>query len=447
MSIPLHRRTLVVCLAGLGSFLTCFGMQVSAQTRTLPTNSRFYVPPAAAGAEPQAIDLLLQGQVQNALMIAAMELTPQAVWLTSGTPAAVGAQVQTILQGAAGQQTVPVMVLYNIPGRDCGSYSAGGAENTAAYEAWIDAIAQQLGTSKAIFIVEPDAIANLPSDCGYPATVDSTELTTERYTQINYAVQTIEADAPNALVYLDGGNSNWQAVPVIASRLMTAGLAKAQGFFTNVSNFRESNYEAKFDTWVSECVAFANNPADGGWRLGNYSYCASQYYSPEGPVNPNDISTWGYTDQWYAANLGTAVPTTHFVVDTSRNGQGPLNTAVYASAPYNQPASVVTTLTGGTWCNPPGAGLGYRPTANTGYPLLDAVLWIKTPGQSDGTCDAQGGARAWNFSAYAHPNWPSDAAAQAIFDPLWGLNDPAAGAWFPQQALQLAQKANPALSF
>ncbi len=440
----MQRRASGAYFAAL-ALLASTGMQ--AQTRNLPANTRFYVPPAAAGAEPQVIDLLIQGQIQSAVQIAAMELTPQAVWLTSGTPVAVSAQVQTIVQGAAGQQSVPVMVLYNIPGRDCGSYSAGGAENTAAYESWIDAIGQQLGNSKAVLIVEPDAIANLPSDCGYPATVNATELTAERYTQINYAVQTLEADAPNALVYLDGGNSDWQAVPTIASRLMMAGLANAQGFFTNVSNYRESNYEAKFDTWVSECIAFANNPADGGWRLGNYSYCASQYYSPDGTVNPNDISTWGYTDQWYAANLGSAVPTTHFVVDTSRNGQGPLNTAVYTSAPYNQPASVVSTIAGGSWCNPPGRGLGYRPTANTGYPLLDAVLWVKTPGQSDGTCDSAGGARAWDFSAYTQPSWPSTAAGQAIFDPLWGVNDPAAGAWFPQQALQLAQQANPPLSF
>jgi endoglucanase len=31
-------------------------------------------------------------------------------------------------------------------------------------------------------------------------------------------------------------------------------------------------------------------------------------------------------------------------------------------------------------------------------------------------------------------------------DPLWGTDDPAAGAWFTQQALQLAQLASPALS-
>jgi len=39
----------------------------------------------------------------------------------------------------------------------------------------------------------------------------------------------------------------------------------------------------------------------------------------------------------------------------------------------------------------------------------------------------------------------TDAASQALFDPLWGLNDPSAGAWFAQQALQLAQDASPAL--
>ncbi len=447
MRTSLPRRTLGACFAGLALLLAASDTQAHAQARTLPANTRFFVPPAADGAEPQVIDLLLQGQVQNALLVAAMELSPQAVWLYGGTPSDVSARVQSVLQGAAGQQTVPVMVLYNIPGRDCGGYSAGGAESTAAYQTWIDAIARQLGNSKAVFIVEPDGLALLPSDCGYPPSVNSTQLTADRYTQINYAVQSLEANAPNALVYLDAGNSAFQAVGTISSRLVTAGLPKAQGFVSNVSNYRPNTYEAKFDTWVSECVAYGSNPADGGYRLGHYDYCASQYYSPDGPVNPNDISTWKYTDQWFAANLGTAVPTTHFVIDTSRNGQGPLNASVYAGAPYNQPASVITTLANGSYCNPPGRGLGYRSTANTGYPLLDAVLWIKTPGQSDGMCDSQGGARAWDYSAYTLPGWPTTAAAQATFDPLWGVTNPNAGAWFPQQALQLAQQAEPALSF
>jgi endoglucanase len=96
------------------------------------------------------------------------------------------------------------------------------------------------------------------------------------------------------------------------------------------------------------------------------------------------------------------------------------------------------TLAAGNWCNPPGSGLGLRPTANTGAPLLDAYLWVKTPGQSDGQCDSAAGVRAWDYSDYSQPGWPATAAARALFDPLGGIDDPAAGAWFSQQALQLA---------
>ena len=115
----------------------------------------------------------------------------------------------------------------------------------------------------------------------------------------------------------------------------------------------------------------------------------------------------------------------------------------YANVPYSQPASVISTLASGNWWNPPGAGLGLRPTANTGVPLLDAYLWVKVPGESDGQCDAAGGVRAWDYTAYTQPGWPTTSAQQALFAPLWGLNDPAAGSWFSQQALQLAQDANP----
>ena len=46
--------------------------------------------------------------------------------------------------------------------------------------------------------------------------------------------------------------------------------------------------------------------------------------------------------------MGTAVATTHFVVDTSRNGVGPNNKSAYAAAPYNQTAGVISTLVEGT---------------------------------------------------------------------------------------------------
>ncbi|MGI8771134.1 MAG: glycoside hydrolase family 6 protein [Acidobacteriaceae bacterium] len=150
------------------SFVAMQAKATPPEEKTLPPNTRFFVPPPADGSWQQAIDLVKKGQLRNALLIAAMEATPQAVWLTSGTPSDVSAQMKKVDREAEAQRAVPVIVLYNIPGRDCGSYSAGGAENTAAYEAWIDAIAQAIGNHKAVIILEPDALANLPSDCGYP---------------------------------------------------------------------------------------------------------------------------------------------------------------------------------------------------------------------------------------------------------------------------------------
>ena len=47
------------------------------------------------------------------------------------------------------------------------------------------------------------------------------------------------------------------------------------------------------------------------------------------------------------------------------------------------------------WCNPHGQALGVAPTTNTGHPLVDAFLWIKQPGESDGTC--QGGPKAGSW--------------------------------------------------
>jgi endoglucanase len=80
---------------------------------------------------------------------------------------------------------------------------------------------------------------------------------------------------------------------------------------------------------------------------------------------------------------------------------------------------------------------------DTGIPLLDAYVWIKVPGESDGTCDEAANVRAWDYSAY-NP-WGIDAVAQSTWDPLWGEVDPTAGGWFADQALQLAENANPPL--
>lgn len=52
------------------------------------------------------------------------------------------------------------------------------------------------------------------------------------------------------------------------------------------------------------------------------------------------------------------------VIDTSRNGNG---------APADD-----------AWCDPAGRGIGRAPTLGTGQARIDAYLWVKLPGESDG---------------------------------------------------------------
>lgn len=406
--------------------------------RALAPGTRFFVPRPSAGAIQQELQLLKSHDFSDAALLAKMEVIPQAVWFTSGTPSQVQQQVRRTMFQAAVQRAVPVLVAYDIPGRDCAQYSAGGALTLADYEAWIRSFASGIGHGKAVVILEPDALGLLPSNCGGPsANYPFTD--TDRYAELNYAVTTLEAD-PNVSVYLDATHSSWLGVGDITQRLLQAGVQQAQGFFVNVSNFQPTAELTDYGTWISDCIAMVTDPNNAFYK--NPSACASQYY----PATQSDFSTWGLTTQWYAQNMGDAVASTHFVIDTSRNGNGPNDMQAYGNAPYNQPGSVVSALKNGNWCNPPGAGLGLRPTASTGVPLLDAYLWVKTPGQSDGQCDAAGGVRAWDYSAYSQPGWPTTQADQQLFDPLWGTFDPAAGAWFGQQALQLAHDANPSLT-
>jgi endoglucanase len=94
----------------------------------------------------------------------------------------------------------------------------------------------------------------------------------------------------------------------------------------------------------------------------------------------------------YGRNLSDALGGAHFVIDTSRNGAGP-------------PAA--GTLDGGpSWCNPSGRGLGHVPTSQTDLPGVDALLWVKHPGDSDGACRP---------------------------------GEPLAGQWWPEYALALAR--------
>lgn len=423
-----HGVAAAVCIAALVA-----AIGAGAAPRPLSPATQFYVPKADKGALAQISDLLSQQEKGDANRIRSMVAQGHAVWFTAGTPAEVERQVRETANAAGGQHSVPVLVAYDVPFRDCGQYSAGGALNTADYLAWIDGFARGIGDSNAVVILEPDGLGIIPYNTDINGTKEwcqpdltGTGLTPEtanqaRYDQISGAVTRLEQQ-PNVNVYLDGTHSAWLGVGDIAQRLVKAGVDRAQGFFLNASNYQYTQHGVQYGTWVSDCIA-----------SGDYANCPNQYWNggPDGTAIAALLGAWtGVALSNYGPWSDTATDpalntsginarfstpgTTHFVVDTSRNGLGPWKpTASYPDAQ--------------DWCNPPGRGLGVRPTANTGNPLVDAYLWVKVPGESDGSCNRGSGG--------------------STTDPEWGgIVDPAAGAWFPQQALQLAQLASPPLA-
>lgn len=129
MSRTLNRRMLsAVGAAVMGLSLTAGTSAASAAaTDPIPDGASFYVPKVDHGAQRQMADLRSSGQKQDAELIREMVRTPSAVWFTKGTPESVRREVKATVQRAAGKKTIPVLVAYNLPFRDCAQYSAGGA--------------------------------------------------------------------------------------------------------------------------------------------------------------------------------------------------------------------------------------------------------------------------------------------------------------------------------
>lgn len=415
MSTRISRRnglTLAALAAAVGASVLA-SPPASAADRT-----HFYVPKPDHGAIEQIAALTSQGAREDAALIRAMIDTPQAVWFEGGTPEQAEHGVRDTVARAAAKKSVPVLVVYNIPYRDCSQFSAGGASGTDEYLAWIEGFAAGIGNAEVMVILEPDGLGIIPwyttingeLEWCQPSGGDAS-LAAARFTELNAAVDRIK-EQPNAAVYLDGTHSGWLGVGDLSDRLIKAGVERADGFFVNVSNYQEQRKLEKYGTWTSQCLYLAEQR---DWW--NVAWCGSQYF----PANPADFDTWVLTDQQYVqqyADAGLAMPPPsemrHFVVDTSRNGLGPWTPP--ADHPPGDPQD---------WCNPPDRGLGLRPTTATYSPLIDAYLWVKIPGESDGECT----------------RW----APGGGIDPVRGHADPPAGVWFPEQALELARLAQPPL--
>src|SRR4051812_7018188 len=155
-----------------------------------PAGTTFYTNPHSTTLEAAQT---LSGQARADAQL--LGSVPSAAWFTGGTPQEVRSDVDGLVSAASAAGKLPVLVAYDLPFRDCAQYSAGGAADTAAYEAWIDGFAAGIGTRSATVILEPDGLGIIPhytsldgsTDWCQPAEVDPATATAARFAQLNHA--------------------------------------------------------------------------------------------------------------------------------------------------------------------------------------------------------------------------------------------------------------------
>jgi cellulose 1,4-beta-cellobiosidase len=291
-------------------------------------------------------------------------------------------------QTAGGQPVVPLFVVYNLPGRDCNAEASAGElpvseVSEARYQReYIDVIAAQLRAHPQVrvaLIIEPDSLPNLVTNLENPK-CSAAEGIYRR--GVAYAVAKLSM--PNAFIYLDAAHAGWlgwprnlvKAVALYREVLaMAGGPGRIRGFATNVSNYDPVKVETKI----------RRDPATA------------------------PLDELGYVEDLTRGLATVGITGKAFLVDTARNGRAGVRTAP------------------GNWCNIKGAGLGERPRAAPA-PLVDAYVFIKPPGESDGVADP----------------------AAPRFDPNCGSEDaapgaPQAGKLFEPYLLDLVKNANPPL--
>ncbi len=287
-------------------WLICAGVSYAGGREPHLRNGVRFLKTRNANAERQAAEWR-ETRPADAALMDALARVPLVVWLGDFS-GDVEVQTRQHLERSRQQKALPVFVVYSIPDRDAGQYAKGGEASAEAYAKFIAQIAEAIGSRPAAVLLEPDALGQVHL---FPE-----EKQKGRYRLLGDAVDALTASGSIDL-YLDAGNCAWMKPEKMAARLKQANVKKARGFALNISSYQ----------WTDATLA-------------------------------------------YGRRLSGLVGGKHFVIDTSRNGNGPF-------APGKSKHQLA-------WCNPPGRAVGRLPTAETGDPLCDAFLWVKPPGESDG---------------------------------------------------------------
>jgi cellulose 1,4-beta-cellobiosidase len=380
---------------------------------------------------------------------------PTFVWLDrmaaiQGTADARGLKAHLDAAKAQGANLVQ-LVIYDLPGRDCAALASNGElgpDDLATYQSdYIDPIAAILAdpayaSLRIVNLIEPDSLPNLVTNAGGTAgstTQCATMKANGNYEKgVGYALHKLGA-LPNAYNYIDAGHHGWLGWD---SNLTPSAQEFKKAATTNGAT-------------VNDVTGFIVNTA-------NYSATKEPYVKVTDTVNGQTVrqSKWIDWNQYddessYAQGLRTALVAQGFdagigmLIDTSRNGWGgsarPTGPGPTTSVDaYVDGGRIDRRIHAGNWCNQSGAGLGERPATapDTG---IDAYVWAKPPGESDGASQAVDNDEGKGFDRMCDPTYTGNGRNG---NNLTGAlsNSPLAGHWFSAQFRQLLANANPPLS-
>ncbi len=232
--------------------------------------ARFYINAYSQAA--QQVQEWEKDRPADAKFLAKIAAQPTAWWMGEWSKD-VETAAHNLGNATNSEGTVPVVVLYNVPNRDCGQYSKGGSVSADAYGKWIHQFAKGAGSFRFIVILEPDALA-LMTKCLSPADQKA------RMAMIHDAVNVLEA-TPGVSVYIDAGNAKWVPAPAMAKRLEGAGIADADGFALNVSNYIANDETLTYGHAISALLGGKHFIIDTG-RNGNGATADAEWCNPDG---------------------------------------------------------------------------------------------------------------------------------------------------------------------
>nr|WP_246027810.1 MULTISPECIES: glycoside hydrolase family 6 protein [Paenibacillus] len=399
-------------------------------------------------------------QVSDPVLKAKMETVksyPTAIWLDRRAAIQGGAvnngrkslveTMDAVLAAKQGNTPIVVQfVIYNLPGRDCHALASNGelpltqaGLNTYKTE-YIDPIAAVFADPKyqdirIVTIIEPDSLPNLVTNLSDPncAAANSSGIYVDA---TRYALDKLHA-IPNVYTYMDIGHSGWlgwdsnrgPAIDLFTDVVKgtTAGLASVDGFITNTAN--------------TTPLVEPNLP-NPDLNINGQPLRSASYYE----WNPY-FDEVDFTAALYSGFVAKGWPTSiGFLVDTSRNGWGGPNRPTSASgstvSAYADSGRIDKRSHRGNWCNPSGAGIGEPPTvAPAAYASshIDALVWVKPPGESDGSSSAIPNDEGKGFDRMCDPTYIGASGFPTDAKP----NAPVSGHWFHEQFVELVTNAYP----